>query len=416
MANSYHTQTIAASQATNTTYTYTIKTQNVTDIQVRIAGHLQTVNTHYTIIDYVASSGFKVRFTKYFDGATTITLGSGTSPYLPESELKVSRVTPLAARHTYNAGSALKSSELNNNQTQALYKLEELDETGTSSTGTADLAKGLTGDPNISVSKVDINNTALIFNDAGTDDIDHIWWKDDAAEYSGVTYNGIYYFCGDTTYRSTSTHTVIKAGTYLGKGTELTNLNGSNISTGTVAAARIADLDSAKITSGTLNVARLPQRSTVTITNATSGTHTGSNATYQGQHDNHISATDSVYTEILTADGAACYTLLSIKVNRKCWVTLYNSGTARHNDASRIETTDPLPGSGVIAEIVSADATEGSPKTYHFTPGVIGWNDLTGTDASHKNRIPIRVKSKESGTIAAGDLDVMLTFIKTEIQ
>lgn len=51
---------------------------------------------------------------------------------------------------------------------------------------------------------------------------------------------------------------VLAAKTFSGSGGSLTNLNGSNISTGTVAAARIADLSASKITSGTFNAARLP--------------------------------------------------------------------------------------------------------------------------------------------------------------
>lgn len=48
----------------------------------------------------------------------------------------------------------------------------------------------------------------------------------------------------------------LTATTFSGSGALLTSLNGSNISTGTVAAARIANLDASKITTGTLSVNR----------------------------------------------------------------------------------------------------------------------------------------------------------------
>jgi len=50
----------------------------------------------------------------------------------------------------------------------------------------------------------------------------------------------------------------VSATTFTGSGANLTNLNGSNISSGTVASARIANLAASKITSGTFDSARLP--------------------------------------------------------------------------------------------------------------------------------------------------------------
>ena len=50
----------------------------------------------------------------------------------------------------------------------------------------------------------------------------------------------------------------VSATTFTGSGANLTNLNGSNVSSGTVASARIANLAASKITSGTFDSARLP--------------------------------------------------------------------------------------------------------------------------------------------------------------
>jgi hypothetical protein len=59
-----------------------------------------------------------------------------------------------------------------------------------------------------------------------------------------------------------------------GSGASLTNLNGSNIASGTVAAARIDDLSASKITSGTFDAARIP-----TLNQNTSGTAGGLSGT-----------------------------------------------------------------------------------------------------------------------------------------
>ena len=71
----------------------------------------------------------------------------------------------------------------------------------------------------------------------------------------------------------------------------------------------------------------------------------------------------------------ATYALLKIQTSHAAWVTLYTDTTSRSNDSSRTETTDPTPGSGVIAEVI----TSGS-ATQLISPGTIGFNSAgTGT-------------------------------------
>lgn len=64
----------------------------------------------------------------------------------------------------------------------------------------------------------------------------------------------------------------LTAPAFIGSGASLTNLNGSNISSGTVAAARIADLAASKITSGTFDTARIPDLAANKITSGTIAT------------------------------------------------------------------------------------------------------------------------------------------------
>ena len=72
----------------------------------------------------------------------------------------------------------------------------------------------------------------------------------------------------------------------------------------------------------------------------------------------------------LTITAAKSYALLKIQTSHAAWVTLYTDTTARTNDASRSMTTDPLPGTGVIAEVITSDGA-----TQNITPGTIGWNN-----------------------------------------
>ncbi len=75
---------------------------------------------------------------------------------------------------------------------------------------------------------------------------------------------------------------------------------------------------------------------------------------------------------------AKTYALQKIQTSAAAWVTLYVSNSARTLDGSRNETTDPLPGAGVIAEVITSDGA-----TQNITPGTLGWNDEStpSTDA-----------------------------------
>ena len=69
------------------------------------------------------------------------------------------------------------------------------------------------------------------------------------------------------------------------------------------------------------------------------------------------------------------YALLKIQTSHAAWVTLYTDTASRTSDASRTETTDPLPGTGVIAEVIT-----GGSVTQLISPGTIGYNSAgTGT-------------------------------------
>ena len=78
------------------------------------------------------------------------------------------------------------------------------------------------------------------------------------------------------------------------------------------------------------------------------------------------------------------------------------SQAARTADSGRLETTDPLPGSGVIAEIIStAGVVQG------ITPGTIGWND----EATPTTDVYAKVVNKSGST---GTVAVTLTTVQLE--
>ena len=88
----------------------------------------------------------------------------------------------------------------------------------------------------------------------------------------------------------------------------------------------------------------------------------------------------------ISITGFKTYVLLGMSVGIPAWVRLYISADARTADASRLETEDPQPGSGIIAEVI----TTSNNQIVAFTPATIGFNadNPTGTTiyASVKNK------------------------------
>ena len=109
-------------------------------------------------------------------------------------------------------------------------------------------------------------------------------------------------------------------------------------------------------------------------------------------------------TADITITGGKTYSLLKIAVDAASWVRLYTDTTSRTNDASRAYTTDPTPGSGVIAEVRTE--TTGS-TTFLMSPAVMGWND----DSTPSANIYAKVTNNES---SSADITVTLTIVELE--
>ena len=94
------------------------------------------------------------------------------------------------------------------------------------------------------------------------------------------------------------------------------------------------------------------------------------------------------------------YALLSIQTNVAAWVTLYMDTTSRTNDVSRGETTDPVPGSGVLAEAITTGST-----TQYITPGAVCFNSA-GAGITYA-----KIVNKSGGT---ANVTVTLNYVQLE--
>ena len=109
-------------------------------------------------------------------------------------------------------------------------------------------------------------------------------------------------------------------------------------------------------------------------------------------------------TADITITGQKAYSLFKVETSHAAWVRLYTDTTSRTNDASRAYTTDPTPGSGVLAEVYTTTSGIG---TFKMTPAVVGWND----DATPSTNIYAKVTNNES---TSQDITVSLTILRME--
>ena len=88
--------------------------------------------------------------------------------------------------------------------------------------------------------------------------------------------------------------------------------------------------------------------------------------TFSGSTES-VAHLDTVNFEL---DAYPTYTLLEILLSHPCRIRIYTDNTSRANDAGRSIGTDPNPGSGLIAEVVSIVVD----YRQIITPFVVGGN------------------------------------------
>ena len=100
---------------------------------------------------------------------------------------------------------------------------------------------------------------------------------------------------------------------------------------------------------------------------------------------------------------AKAYALYSIGTDQPAWVTLYTSQAARTADANRAMTMDPVPGSGVIAEIIT-----GGAYTQWVSPMLMGYNN----EATPVSTVYAKVHLKKT---TAAAVQITLTYMALEV-
>jgi hypothetical protein len=104
----------------------------------------------------------------------------------------------------------------------------------------------------------------------------------------------------------------------------------------------------------------------------------------------------------VTVTGFKGYNLYNISTSSAAWVSVYSNVAARTADYTRSQSTDPLPGTGVLAEVI----TSGS-ATQWFSPAVSGYNN----ESSPTTDVQLRI-TNTSNTFATITVD--LTLLQTE--
>lgn len=116
-----------------------------------------------------------------------------------------------------------------------------------------------------------------------------------------------------------------------------------------------------------------------------------------------VNLAPGTYDNTLNIPAAKSYMLISVQVNAAAWVRLYSSDAARTADINRSVGSDPAPGSGVIAEVLTTQAA-----TQILTPFTLGGN----TESPVSNVIYLTVENMD--TVNNQQITTTLTLLKLE--
>lgn len=183
----------------------------------------------------------------------------------------------------------------------------------------------------------------------------------------------------------------------------------SNLTTGTLSSSRLSGTYNISINGSADSIASVDSITNVNITSLSNGqtlVYNGSNWVNSDATGirNTVSYTSTNLSDASTSTFGITtpntYALLKVELSHAAWVRYYVDATSRTNDSARDQTTDPLPGSGVIAEVISSGST-----TQLITPGVIGFS------STQNNTTYVSITNLSGSQV---NLQMILTFVPLE--
>ena len=186
---------------------------------------------------------------------------------------------------------------------------------------------------------------------------------------------------------------VVTATSFIGDGSGLTGVVGSG--SGVV----IKNNGSSVGTAGTINFS-----TSLDVSAISAGVVTVTSSNSRTNVSGTTGSVGAAATTNLNIAAFKSYGLLKVGISSAAWVRLYVDAASRLSDATRSYLTDPVPGSGLIAEVRTETA---GVSTFSMTPGVIGWNN----DITPSTTVYAAVTNNES---SAADITVTLTVVKME--
>jgi hypothetical protein len=185
--------------------------------------------------------------------------------------------------------------------------------------------------------------------------------------------------------------------------------NADNINTGTIGSGRLSGSYNISIGGSAASIPTVNDIGNASISSVTDGQtlrYDGSNwinsdvSTRRTIAITQPSATDGSAYNLSISGAPNTYALLKIETSHAAWVTLYTDTSSRTNDSTRSEDTDPTPGDGVIAEVIT-----GGSVSQKLTPAPFGYSD------TQNNTIYVKAVNKSGSTV---NLQVTVTVVALE--